>query len=139
MRPSRVLTGRSSGRRHWIASLVTRGRALGLVAATTALMSVWAVPSASAVASLTGEKLSGTATTVSGQGFGNCINRGSMSASATFNASGTATGPYAGSFVEKQASAGLSGYRNPPWRLTLRIPFTVTSGSTTITGSITNP
>jgi 5-hydroxyisourate hydrolase-like protein (transthyretin family) len=111
---------------------------LALIPALAAI-ALFAAPSASAATPLTGEALNGTATTTSGQGYGNCLNRGTVGASANFNASGPATGPYAGKFVEVNGSAGMSGYRNPPWRLTLGIPFTITSGTTTITGRITNP
>ena len=96
-----------------------------------------AAPSALAATPLTGETLAGAGTTTSGQGSGNCIYRGLVFASANFNASGPATGPYRGQFVAINGGASLSGYRNPPWRL--RVLFTITSGNTTITGAISNP
>lgn len=85
------------------------------------------------------EVLTGTATTISGSAYGNCLYRSSIGASANFNAAGSATGPYPGTFTETSASAGLSGYRNPPWQLRLHIPFTINSDNTTITGTITTP
>lgn len=51
-----------------------------------------------------------------------------------FSASGTATGPYTGSFTES-GSFSLSGYRNPPWSIHFSASFTITSGATTITGT----
>jgi hypothetical protein len=105
--------------------------------------------SASAATPLTGETLTGTATTTSGSLAENvsCIDHiGEVGASATFTASGTASGPYPGGFVDTEGSAGLSGFKDPPWTLRLNIPFTITSETTTgtttetttITGKITN-
>lgn len=85
------------------------------------------------------ETLTGIATTTSGWGGGNCLHRTFVDASANFSASGSAIGPYSGQFTNTNASAGISGDRNPPWRTTLDIPFTLTSSTTTITGTITNP
>ena len=55
-----------------------------------------------------------------------------------FSASGTATGPYPGSFSET-GSFSLSGYRNPPWTIHFSAAFTIKSGNTTITGSFASP
>jgi hypothetical protein len=83
------------------------------------------------------EVLQATATTFSGGTSGWCFKG---SASATFNASGPAAGPYSGTFTETNANVSVSV---PTWtssrRLTLYIPFTITSGSTTISGTVTNP
>ena len=111
-----------------------------------AAVAVLAAPAASASAAspLTGETLtaSGTATTTNGSagGFRNCIQRYVLGASATFNASGTATGPYPGPFVETQGSASLfdTVMHNQLSQSALSVPFTITSGTTTITGTISN-
>lgn len=109
-----------------------------------AAVAVLAAPAASASAAspLTGETLAGTATTTNGsaRGFRNCIQRVMFGASATFNASGEATGPYPGSFVEKQGSASLfdTVMHNQLSQSALSVPFTITSRTTTITGTISN-
>jgi len=79
-----------------------------------AAVAVLAAPGASASAAtpLTGETLTGPATTTSGSVAENvsCIDRiGEVGASATFDASGTATGPYPGGFVDTDA---LPAYRD---------------------------
>jgi len=93
------------------------------------------------------EVLAATATTISGGANGLCFSR-SLAANATFNAAGSATGPngvpapYPGQFTETKANASLSGSMWPlpvHLNLTLSIPFTISSGTTTITGTITNP
>jgi hypothetical protein len=85
-----------------------------------------------------------TTTTFWGGGSGVCI--GTASASVSFSASGAVTaGPYPGLFTET-VRVGFS--RRVYWQAgkltisstsTLSIPFTITSGSTTITGTVTNP
>jgi len=90
------------------------------------------------------EVLRGTATKVSGSAYGNCLYRSSIAAGVNFSAVGLATstgangapGPYSGTFTETNANANLSGIRNPPWKVGLHIPFVITSGNTTITGTI---
>jgi hypothetical protein len=114
-----------------------------------AAVAVLAAPAASASAAatpLTGETLMGTATTTNGSAsaFRNCIQRYVIGASATFNASGNATGPYPGSFVDEQGSVSLfdTGIHNQLSQSALSVPFTITSvtttGTTTITGTISN-
>ena len=61
-----------------------------------------------------------------------------------FSATGSATGPYPGQFINTNASGGVSGVQKPGYeQLHVSIPFTITSvtsaGTTTITGTITNP
>jgi hypothetical protein len=86
------------------------------------------------------EVLSGTATTTSGSwycfGFGTGQQR---SASVSFEGAGTATGPYAGPFSET-GKASLHGNYGPVASGQLGISFAITSGTTTISGTITrNP
>jgi hypothetical protein len=83
------------------------------------------------------EVLQSTTTTFWVGGSGTCF---TGIASAGFSAAGPATGPYAGTFTETNANVRVSTQLNPISRkLTLSIPFTINSGSTTITGTITNP
>jgi hypothetical protein len=89
------------------------------------------------------EVLQATTTTfITGAASGNCF---SGVASATFTAVGPATGPYAGSFTEatpgNPATAIVTARIVPQITrtLTLSIPFTISSGNTTITGTVTNP
>jgi hypothetical protein len=89
------------------------------------------------------EVLQATSTTfIAGAASGICL---SGLASATFSAAGPATGPYAGSFTEatpaNPATAIVSARITPQISrtLTLSIPFTINSGSTTVTGAVTNP
>jgi len=109
-----------------------------------AAVALFAAPaaSASAVTPLTPETLTGAVTTTSGSAsaFRNCSQRYVVSASATFNSSGDANGPYPGSFVEGQGSTSLfdTVIHNQLSQSALSVPFTITSGSTTITGTISN-
>ena len=84
------------------------------------------------------EVLQATTTTFWGGGTGLCVNG---STSATFSATGPATGPYPGTFTETNATVTVSAQYKPQIsrKLTLSIPFEITSGTTTITGTITNP
>jgi hypothetical protein len=82
------------------------------------------------------EVLQATATTFNAGGSGWCFKG---SASATFSAAGPATGPYPGTFTETNANVSVSAPTYTSRTLTLSIPFTISSGSTTITGTITNP
>ena len=86
------------------------------------------------------EVLQATSTTfIAGGGSGSCF---SGVASVTFTAAGPATGPYAGSFTGATPATAIVSARITPQisrTLTLSIPFTITSGSTTITGTVTNP
>ena len=117
--------------------------ALTAVLAVAAAM-VAPAGSASAASPLTGETLAVTATTSSGGGAAgpSCTStqRAIATASATFNASGTATGPFGGSTVETQGSASLleTVIHNRVSYDSLSVPFTITSGTTTITGTITH-
>jgi hypothetical protein len=128
-------------------SSLLRPRRDGLaLIATLAAVAVLAAPatsaSASAASPLTGETLGGTATTTNGSGRAilSCIRRDVAEASATFNVSGEATGPYPGSFVESQGSANLfyTVIHNMDSYDGLSVPFTITSGATTITGTISH-
>lgn len=87
------------------------------------------------------EVLQATATTFRAGAGGYCLKG---LASATYSASGPTVGPYDGTFTETQANLSVSTVLAPAPRyssstLTLSIPFTINSGSTTITGLITNP
>ncbi|HYB28102.1 MAG TPA: hypothetical protein VEF89_15905 [Solirubrobacteraceae bacterium] len=123
--------------------LTPRRNGFALIPALAAV-AVLAAPAASASAAspLTGETLAGTATTTNGGGraIPSCINHGLAGASATFNASGEATGPYPGSFVENQGSASLSEtvMHNQLSADSISVPFTITTGATTITGTISH-
>jgi hypothetical protein len=81
------------------------------------------------------ETLSGTATT-SGGASGLCLSS-SLLATAYSNVAGRATGPYAGNFTETNATASLSRSAGKT-QLKLAIPFAISSGTTTITGTISN-
>lgn len=123
--------------------LTLRRSGLALIPALAAVAGLAApAASASAASPLTGETLAGTATTTSGGGraIPNCTSHGLAGVGATFNASGEATGPYPGSFVENQGSASLSEsvMHNQLSGDSLTVPFTITSGATTITGTISH-
>ncbi len=128
-----------------LSHLLTRRRnGFALIPAMAAVV-VLAAPAASATAAspLTGETLTGTVTTTSGSAsaFRNCSQRYVIRAGATFNSSGNATGPYHGSFVDEQGSAGLfdTVIHNQLSQSGLSVPFTITTpGNTTITGTISN-
>ena len=121
-----------------------RGNGFALIPALAAVV-VFAAPAAyaSAASPLTGETLAATATSTGGSSYGvrNCIQRYTFGANATFNASGHATKPYPGSFVDEQGSASLfdTGIHNQLSQSALLVPFTITTpGNTTITGTISN-
>ena len=83
------------------------------------------------------EVVQSTATTFWGGRSGTCF---AGSASVTFSAAGPATGPYTGTFTDTDAYVRVSTPTVPSSnQLTLSIPFTINSGSTTITGTITDP
>jgi IPT/TIG domain len=82
------------------------------------------------------EVLTASATTFTGGASGLCVKG---SATAIFNASGPATGLYPGTFTETNANATVSAPTYTTRTLTLSIPFTISSGGTTITGTTTNP
>jgi hypothetical protein len=82
------------------------------------------------------EVLQATATAFNAGGLGMCL-RGS--AWATFSDAGSATGPYHGTFTETNATISVDRATLAPSTLTMSIPFTVSSGNTAITGTITNP
>ena len=94
------------------------------------------VGTAATAAQAQNEVLQATATTFTGGTSGWCFKG---SASATFTAAGPATGPYPGTFTETNANVSVSAPTYTSRTLTLSIPFTISSGSTTITGTITNP
>ena len=109
-----------------------------------AAVAVLAAPAAPALAAspLTGETLGGMATTTNGSAsvFRTCAQRYVARAGASFNVSGNATGPYAGSFVGTQGSANLfyTVIHNMDSYDGLSVPFTITSGAATITGTISH-
>jgi hypothetical protein len=86
------------------------------------------------------EVLTGTATTIWGGANGLCFGNQPAAATVAFNAAGSAA-PYAGTFTEANASASLTRIAavKPYTQLKLAIPFTIVSGSTTISGAIANP
>jgi hypothetical protein len=94
-----------------------------------------AVVSASAATPLTGEALTGAGPTTSGVGYGSCTNRNLVQGGDGFNLSGTASGPYPGAF-SATGSFSVYGHRNPPYQVWFSAKFTITSGTTKITGSI---
>ncbi len=122
---------------------VRNGFALILAVAAVAVLAAPAA-SASTATPLTSETLIGAATTTNGSVYGvsNCIQHYLLGANATFNASGKASGPYPGSFVDEQGSASLfdTVMHHQLSYDTLSVPFTITSGTapeaTTITGTI---
>lgn len=82
------------------------------------------------------EVLQATTTTFTGGGGGWCFKG---SANVTFSAAGPATGPYPGTFTQTNTNVSVSV---PTWTsrtLALSIPFTISSGSITITGTVSNP
>jgi hypothetical protein len=107
-----------------------------LAVAVTA-MSIAALGGATAAsaAQAQDEMLSATTTTFTGTWGGWCFKG---SSSATFSSSGSASDPYAGSFTETNANVKVS-VTYTSRTLTLSIPFTIKSGGTTITGTVTNP
>jgi hypothetical protein len=113
-----------------------RRRGLAAVIAALAAITLVAPPamSASAARTLTAETLNGTGTTAGG---GICA-PSSHSISGLFQVSGTASGPYPGTFTEV-GSFKASGLRNPPWFVRFSASFTITSGTTTITGKVNAP
>ena len=117
------------------------GSALIPALAAAAVLAAPAAP-ASAATPLTGETLTGAVTTTNGSSsaFRNCSQRYVIRAAATFNSSGNATGPYPGPFVDERGSAGLfdTVIHNQLSQSALTVPFTITSGTATITGTITN-
>jgi hypothetical protein len=120
-------------------ALSLSGRRCAVIPLLAAIVLLAAAQSALATTSLTGEALTGAGRSTGGSTSGSCPNRTSESGNVGFNvASGTATGPYAGSLAES-GSFSVSGYRNPPWKVTFRSSFTIQSGGTTITGSFATP
>jgi hypothetical protein len=93
---------------------------LGLTV-TLGLVVVLPPASAAAVSTLTGENFVSSA----GQG-----DPGGCARASTFNASGAATGPYAGTFTEAGSFNGAPS---------VSATFSITSGSTTVTGSKSPP
>ena len=91
---------------------------------------------AASAAQAQNEVLQASTTTFTGGGGGWCFKG---SANTTFSAAGPASGPYPGSFTQTNANVRISVLTWTSRTLTLSIPFTITSGSTTITGTVTNP
>jgi 5-hydroxyisourate hydrolase-like protein (transthyretin family) len=122
--------------------LIARRKWLPLLT-VLAVVALVMMPAQSAWASAppTGETLTGTGVTTSGSAFGSCLYRARESGGASFTVppgSSTATGPHAGRFSET-GHFSISGYRNPPWKVSFNASFTITSGSTTITGTFSSP
>jgi hypothetical protein len=95
------------------------------------------------------EVLQAATTTFNAGGSGTCF---TGSASANFDSAGSTTGgngvpaPYPGTFAVTAANVNVTARVVPvpgsvrfAKTLTLSVPFTITSGSTTITGTVTNP
>jgi hypothetical protein len=114
------------------------GRFLLVPAMIAIVLLAATAPRALAANSLSGEGLTGTGKSTGGSTSGGCPNRARESGSMGFSASGTATGPYPGSFAET-GSFSLSGIRNPPWTIHFSATFTINSGNTKITGSFASP
>jgi hypothetical protein len=112
-----------------------RKTTLAVAVSTMAIAAVGGGTAATA-AQAQNEVLQATATTFTGGTSGWCFKG---SASATFTAAGPATGPYPGTFAETNANVSVSAPTYTSRTLTLSIPFTISSGSTTIAGTITNP
>ena len=111
-------------------------KTLALAMTTISIAALGAGIGAAAAQAQNDETLSGTATTTGGAA-GLCLSS-SLLANANVTLAGSAAGPYPGPFTETNATASLS--RNAgKTQLKLTIPFTITSGRTTITGTITNP
>jgi hypothetical protein len=127
-RLSRTLNARPR-RLAFIAALVATFFSASVVSASAAVVS------ASAATPLTGEALTGAGPTTSGVGYGSCTNRSLVQGGDGFNLSGTASGPYPGAF-SATGSFSVYGHRNPPWQVWFTAKFTITSGTTKITGSI---
>ena len=108
-----------------------------LAVAVTA-MSIAAVGggTAASAAQAQDEVLQATTTTFTGGGGGWCFKG---SANATFSATGAVGGPYPGTFTQTNANVSVSVLTWTSRTLTLSIPFTISSGRTTITGTVTNP
>jgi hypothetical protein len=98
---------------------MTRTRTLLVGLGLSLALTLAAASPAAAVSTLTGESLSGSSSS------GNT----SWCPTPTFSISGTATGPFPGTFSE----AGSWDMRSGPFTAT----FTITSGTTTVTGSKT--
>jgi hypothetical protein len=114
---------------------VPRKKTLALTITTMSIAALGAGIGA-AVAQAQDETLSGTATTTGGA-TGFCVSS-SLVANANSNVAGSAAGPYPGQSTEPNAIASLSRSAGKT-RLHFAIPFTISSGTTTITGTITNP
>ena len=116
-------------------TLSARSRRVAFIATLIATFFSASVVPASAATPLTGETLTGTGPTTSGYGYDSCTNRILVQGGDGFNLSGTASGPYPGAFSE---TGGFSvyGHRNPPYQVQFNAEFTITSGATKITGSI---
>src|SRR5205085_12661082 len=108
---------------------VQRTKKLAVAVSAMAIAAVGGGTAATA-AQAQDEVLQATATTFTAGGIGWCFNG---SASATFSASGPATGPYLGTFTETNANVRVSAPTFTSRTLTLSIPFTIRSGSTTVT------
>jgi hypothetical protein len=130
-RLSRTLNARSR-RLAFIATLVATFFSASVFSASVVSASV---VSASAATPLTGEALTGAGPTTSGYGYGSCTNRSLVQGGDGFNLSGTSSGPFPGAFSE---TGGFSvyGHSNLPWQVRFSANFTINSGSTKITGSI---
>jgi hypothetical protein len=106
------------------------------IAATAISIAAGGAATAATAAQAQDEVLTATSTTFAAGGSGWCF-KGTGNAS--FTAAGPATGPYAGSSTEADANVSVSVYILTSRTLALSIPFTISSGSTTITGTVINP
>jgi hypothetical protein len=101
-----------------------RSLSLGLGLSMALVFAVALPATSSAQSTLTGQNLNGSSLQGNSLGSPNCDN-------STYSISGTATGPYPGTFTE----AGSFSTSTP----IISATFTITSGTTTITGSKSAP
>jgi hypothetical protein len=104
--------------------------------ATVVVLAIAAQP-ASAATALSGEALTGAGPSTGGSTNGNC-NMNRLGGSMDFSISGTASGPYPGSFAETGSFSYTSTLGQDPGSVGFKAKFTITSGATTIKGSVAN-
>jgi len=113
-----------------------QGKNKPAVAVTAMAIATVGGGTAASAAQAQDEVLQATTTTFTGGGGGWCFKG---SANATYIAAGPATGPYPGTSNQTNANVSVSVLSWTSRTLTLSIPFTISSGGTTITGTVTNP